>query len=469
LTHVLRHGSSDLFLLRWPQRDAGAAIEFPSSDDAWAFAATLVADPHNAAAIRLALAEADPGIDLCSLSDSQVADEFAFRLVHGNVRVAGYQLVDVPQNAAPTAKAASSEPPPAAAPKKPKAKTWIKIKVIDDRTHEPISGVRLKVTLPDGTEQFETTAGSGIVQIQDIDQGTCDVECDLKGALLTDTFNFVAMGEPPATPKPADSASVCSLKASLTRIARIEAHKVKTGESIDSLAKKAGMKWQDLARFNWGTDVPKEINVHLVDEVGCTKKTKDGKNYVFTDDDSPGIVYIPTKWSETGLATEKTHVVRVKPVVRFLLLLENDDGLRVPEADYEATLAEGTKKKGKLGKSGIAAIDDPPPGPVAVVYPDHDDVLAKNLASSARLAFDDRDVQELFRVLKRAGTTVKAMIKAYEKYYNTLGGKGFVQDLYDEVTDEDALIGLDGVLARAGIETRNGAGVVECGLQEDGA
>ena len=104
------------------------------------------------------------------------------------------------------------------------------------------------------------------------------------------------------------------------RIALIESHKVKTGESIESLATQAGMTWQQLARFNWDTDVPDKINEHLRDDVGCTKKTPSGYNYVFDDTDDPGIVYIPRPWQADGLMTNLTHVVRVDPTPKPLWL-----------------------------------------------------------------------------------------------------------------------------------------------------
>ena len=64
-----------------------------------------------------------------------------------------------------------------------------------------------------------------------------------------------------------------------TTIVTVERHKVRSGESLDSIAKSAGLTWQDLATFNWGTADPDEINLRLRDDIGCTKKTADGVNY----------------------------------------------------------------------------------------------------------------------------------------------------------------------------------------------
>ncbi len=106
-----------------------------------------------------------------------------------------------------------------------------------------------------------------------------------------------------------------------TRIALIEEHKVKSGETIKSLAEANGLTWQRLAKFNWGTPNPDEINKHLREDVGCTKKTPDGYNYVFTSEDDPGIVHIPKKWIRTNLALDDTYTIRVRRLERLSLLI----------------------------------------------------------------------------------------------------------------------------------------------------
>src|SRR6266851_4252821 len=88
-------------------------------------------------------------------------------------------------------------------------------------------------------------------------------------------------------------------------------HKVKTNETLDRLAKKQGITWQQLAQFNWGTSQPKQINECLHEFVGCKHKTKNGKNYFFTSIDSPGLVNIPVKSPHYKLETGKTHRIQV--------------------------------------------------------------------------------------------------------------------------------------------------------------
>jgi hypothetical protein len=77
-------------------------------------------------------------------------------------------------------------------------------------------------------------------------------------------------------------------------------HQVKDGDSLVSLGLANGLTWQELARYNFGTDVPAEVSRHLYDKVGCRKRTFDGHNYVFTSKDQPGIIQIPGSAGRLG-------------------------------------------------------------------------------------------------------------------------------------------------------------------------
>jgi hypothetical protein len=240
-----------------------------------------------------------------------------------------------------TALVRRTQPPVLSAPPRPGAEdkvAWIKLRVVDDASGEPLPGVVLKVTQPNRKTFDYTTRPDGAVEIHGIDPGTCDVACDLENARNTDTYAFVTIGEQPSSaranesgdeasdagkgkageePNPNDNvrpSSGSSIAKQGVRIAHVEEHKVRTGESIKSLAEQNGMTWQELARFNWDTDVPDEINEKLRDEVGCTKRAPDGVNYSFDDSDEPGIVCIAKPWSVEGLVTDQTHTIRVQSV-----------------------------------------------------------------------------------------------------------------------------------------------------------
>ncbi|MFX0196153.1 MAG: hypothetical protein ACFFCW_08525 [Candidatus Hodarchaeota archaeon] len=249
------------------------------------------------------------------------------------------------------------ESPPPKKQKQEKKKTWVEFKAVWDETGDPVPNVRLRIANPDGMENFHTTNSKGMIRIDGIDPGDCEARSDLNNPLLSNTLNFGKMGEPSgsgsgedAKQQPQATQSEAPKRTGVQQIAVIEEHKVKTGESIKSLAEEADLTWQKLAKFNWDTDVPKEINDHLRDDVGCTVKTPDGNNYKFDDSDDPGIIYIPNKWEKMGLTTEKTHIIQVSCLrgpTKFAVLIPLDDIFIDAVDDDEAILesADGAYKK----------------------------------------------------------------------------------------------------------------------------
>lgn len=342
--------------------------------------------------------------------------------------------------------------PPADLPDPLLARCWIAFQVIHHTTGQPIPGVRLSVRTPGGAAHEYETDLSGLVEIDEIRPGACDVWSPLVQPRLARTVAFVDMA-PAAGPRAGRSTSA---PGSYAWLAHVEEHKVRTGETLASIAASAGMSWQDLALFNWGTALPDEINRHLADDVGCTRKTPDGFNYVFTSEDEPGIVSIPRPWAATGLATEQTHVIRVKLAAGVRLVLENQDGLRIPEAEFRATLADGSIRQGRLGRSGIARIADPPPGKLEIVYPDLDDIEAKSLAACARGAMADRDLAEIFRVLKHSRELIHDVIAMYDRYYNDYTGGGLVADIDQEATNPDDRAPIEALLRIAALRNEPG-------------
>ncbi|MBN1209339.1 MAG: LysM peptidoglycan-binding domain-containing protein [Myxococcaceae bacterium] len=82
-------------------------------------------------------------------------------------------------------------------------------------------------------------------------------------------------------------------------------HRVKDGETLDGIARANGLTWQELALHNFGTTVPAEINHQLRTKVGCTKRTADGRNYIFTSQDQPGLLELPG--TTGGVGTEASY------------------------------------------------------------------------------------------------------------------------------------------------------------------
>jgi len=110
------------------------------------------------------------------------------------------------------------------------------------------------------------------------------------------------------------------------RVADVDILKVQTGDMLESLANANGLTWQQLARFNWNTEDPKQINRCLREIVGCTKRTADGKNYKFDSSDDPGLLYIPKPLQLPGLSLNRPYVLRVsKPRLHGRVTIQTVD------------------------------------------------------------------------------------------------------------------------------------------------
>jgi len=72
------------------------------------------------------------------------------------------------------------------------------------------------------------------------------------------------------------------------------ARKVGDGDGWLSIAAGLGLDPWWLIQYNFETRDPAEVNWYLMHRVKCTKTTVNGRNYVFTSSDKPGIIYVPT-------------------------------------------------------------------------------------------------------------------------------------------------------------------------------
>jgi hypothetical protein len=215
--------------------------------------------------------------------------------------------------------------------------------------------------------------------------------------------------------------------------------------------------WEDIARFNWETTDPTTVQEHLRDRVGCTKKSPDGRRYLFDDRDDPGVFLIPRAWS-ASFAVGMAHTVVVSPLRSIYISLENESGVLLPGAAYEVVLADGSRRRGRLGRSGITRFSGVPEGPFSVSYLDGRDLLARSLAASMRRAFDRQATGPLFHLLGQEQAIVDQAVGIYEAYFDDLTGRGLAADIDQVVTDPDARPPLIFLCALAGlrIESRGG-------------
>ncbi|MFZ5891640.1 MAG: hypothetical protein ACOY0T_11355 [Myxococcota bacterium] len=241
----------------------------------------------------------------------------------------------------------------------------------------------------------------------------------------------------------------------LSYVAFVERVKVKTGDSLDSLARAASITSSDLTHFNWGTDDWDEVQRKLRWEVGCATDGDHADDLVLDDYADPGVLYVPRALA-LPVEVGKRYKLRGKSIQPFFLVLKNRLDRPIPAAAYTLNFADGTSRAGTLGEHGIGLVENPPWGPVEVHYDDPNDLRAKALAGDARQAIQEMDTAALYEVMSGHPDELRAVIDTYDDYFNDFTGDGFVADVKAIVTDEDERIGMDLLLDRVG-ESLDGA------------
>lgn len=167
------------------------------------------------------------------LADSLVIEEAAKRVEAGRWSLT---VVDAPQmrvvGAAPGEGSAGSGATPGSGSTLPTSqKTWVEVELLDRNKH-PVKGLRVEVTLPDGSVEKAMLSDKGTFRKDGIDPGTCRVRFpDLDGREWARAGSF------------ADGASVTLFKAA-PKIA-VGPYTVVQGDHIASIAAEAGfLSWK---------------------------------------------------------------------------------------------------------------------------------------------------------------------------------------------------------------------------------
>lgn len=153
-----------------------------------------------------------------------------------------------------------------------------------------------------------------------------------------------------------------------------EKYFVRDGDTLSSVANKFGITFRELVLFNFGTQIPSEINIKLREQVGCTQRTKDGKNYIFSDEDKPGLLLIPRKPGPVKLKTGSANklVVKDKDIVsRIELETVDEQGQRLGNVDLVLKSTTGNPDVTlRTNKQGSGSAENIKPGEYKVLLAD---------------------------------------------------------------------------------------------------
>ncbi|HSP77755.1 MAG TPA: LysM peptidoglycan-binding domain-containing protein, partial [Myxococcaceae bacterium] len=201
-------------------------------------------------------------------------------------------------------------PPPSVEEEEPKR---LMLQIVNDITDDSIADIKLRVVLPDGSEEQVTTDSSGRIELSSVPPGRVKVSSVLEGATLAETLVFVKSGVLSSKSQGAKSGRQSKAPAEGRFLARISEYKVADGDTLERIAEDHELTVDQLTQFNWGTTDPDEIQRRLFVDVGCTLKDDAGK-FVLSSDDDPGILYIARPLEMDWVALEDRHVLRVKRV-----------------------------------------------------------------------------------------------------------------------------------------------------------
>ena len=197
MRRILESNTRRVEILRLHERDAAdVPMRFGDRLLTLDFLRVFMRDPMNMMTLRNALAEVFPVMDISRLTDDETLQRFSWQIADRYfelvLRVEGIShLVGVgagesseagseaDSEAAGGADETAQEAPVTSVPAAPIApqeeRDWIEFRIVDDETDLPMPGIELKIKLPTGETKDYTTDANGIVHIDDLTSGTCDI------------------------------------------------------------------------------------------------------------------------------------------------------------------------------------------------------------------------------------------------------------------------------------------------------
>jgi hypothetical protein len=140
--------------------------------------------------------------------------------------------------------------------------SWLRIRVVENSSGAPVPGVTFRTPMSSGLIVAATTNSEGIAEWRDVQPATYRSECQVGGIRADQILEFLGEGESPlgsaesAQEREASSHIPPSQWPSGLVVGCVEERQVKTGDTLASLAKEAGMTPNEFAFFNWGIWTP---------------------------------------------------------------------------------------------------------------------------------------------------------------------------------------------------------------------
>jgi hypothetical protein len=159
-------------------RSGESPLRFSTERSALGFLRRLVLSVSNQTALRLFLFEECRHFQLpAQLLTPDLCRILAHGLLLGRIKIVPPARHLYPAELVQPREAEESEedvvPPGRLGPEE--ERHWIAVRVVDNETGEPLSGVPLKIELPDGRVVTRKTGGDGTAHFSDLDDGTCSI------------------------------------------------------------------------------------------------------------------------------------------------------------------------------------------------------------------------------------------------------------------------------------------------------
>ncbi len=183
---VLRKSLAEFEIVRGHKlREENSPLSFPDEFSAQSFLRGFLPDPSSLTRLRNHLLRRGLGANLSRLDDHGMIREFTRHLVSGRIRVVRvdrgsppvHSVVSEGAAAQPEEETAEERPQrrPVVFPKSPGPRNWVKLRVVDDETDEPMPGVMMKIKLPSGEVGTPKTDRRGTIYLDDLSPGTLDI------------------------------------------------------------------------------------------------------------------------------------------------------------------------------------------------------------------------------------------------------------------------------------------------------